>query len=189
MLSTEIKLELLVPEIPYERRIHVAGRTALILYKQYDPDQSWFDFKDGVVFIFAAIDPPPPRPEHDPFKVARSAKSTYARLDPVYRRMVSLVDHAIDQMLLPFYEHRAISAKQAKRYEEANWPGFQRTPSGALCVIQFPQNQRETVEAWCLANCTGRYRVGKWQAVFENQIDGVQAKLLFQRTVSPSFVR
>lgn len=183
MHSSAIDLEHLVPEIPYERKIHVAGLNAMVLRNQYDPDQGWFDFKDGRVFIYAAIDPPPKPPVHDVSKVLRASKAKFARLDENHRRLFHM-DQPIGQTILPFHEHRRMGVKQAKRYEEANWPGFERTPSGELCAIQFPQSDRQRVEDWCEANCAARFRVNKWNAIFESHLDAVQAKLLFQKAIN-----
>jgi hypothetical protein len=167
--------------------VFVIGGAAIILKRIYDPDQGWFPFMDGAIFI------KPPEPSQ-PKTVA--AKANVARLDrrnlkrrlgepfvivPIELQNLYPPEFHHDQLRLPFQRHRQLSNENLASLKQQGFPEFERTTTGEIARVEFPKRRLREVREWCEEVCQHYYHISPMRSVvtFQSLTEACAAKLVF----------
>jgi hypothetical protein len=159
----------------------------------YDKDQLWFSFMSGALFLT-------PRRDSGRFD-SDTNRSIYRYRSYMYRYRVrqlaaapvkvekesrKLVNYDTpDQLLLPFYETRKLTATEFKTLHDHDYPGFDRDENGRIFKFKVKmagwklKGERKNAREWCEEMCHGRYYVTTTSAYFALAHDALLAKLAF----------
>lgn len=157
----------------------VAGPEPVMLERRYDPRQLWIPF--GNSFWFVAHEPPLAKNENA-MQSAMSAmqrriKSQYAPVSEEAKRLY-IYQRDVHQYVLPFVEHKMVTASHFKRLQAQDFPTWERGPNGSIYTVEVVHLPVEPKE-WLKENCEGRFHNTKKTMYFQLGRDALRAKLMF----------
>lgn len=160
----------------HNKKIMLVGPRPLVLHKWYDPNQYWFPFMNGTVFMVRAEEPTPRYKRVPETKISRK---TYARMSPEGIKPY-IYEKGVHQHVLPFVEFKRVSNKQFKELTAAEWPTWDCDPATTRPYsLHIADNPPFDPTPWCMENLTGRFFCNNKVIYCERQIDALLAKLVF----------
>lgn len=151
----------------FENDIAIVGE-AIVLDRVVDPDQLWFPFMRGVIFKT-----PPPQ---DPMP-KRSIVHKHGGKMQTPKTMYRFIE-GVDQIPLPFFEHREVSRRQYREVLQSRHAGWDRDRSGDPIKLHFSpyHSTRDALRQWCLANAKGLFHISREFVVLSEASDAMKAK-------------
>lgn len=152
----------------FENDIAIVGE-AIVLDRVVDPDQLWFPFMRGVIYKT-------PRPSPT---AKRSIVHKHGGKIQTPKTMYHFSE-GVDQIPLPFLEHREVSRRQYREVLQSRHAGWDRDRSGDPIKLHFAPHHRsrDDLRQWCLANAKGLFHISREFVVFSEASDAMKAKLL-----------
>lgn len=147
----------------------------MVLRRWYDPDQLWFPFMQGAIFLIR--DEAEVKREHRPVPPAKLERKTYARMDPGAQHPY-VYEKDVPQYVLPFTEFKRLSNKHFKRINLADFPTWERDEHGEPFRVWILERPYDPIE-WCTENFDGRFHCSRQLITCEKEIDALRAKLVF----------
>lgn len=148
----------------------------MILNKDYDVRQLWFDFMAGSVMRLPNPAKVPPQP---PQHRQRTWNTTgYASMSEHTRTMYVYVK-GVEQMQLPFYDLRSVSKSEHSRLQQAHFAGWEK-PGGRPITFKIDPDTHRDVRRWCVDNLKGRFHLKPASLSLQLEDDAVMAKIFWQ---------
>jgi hypothetical protein len=155
------------------RSMMVVGGGVIVLKKQYDPNQHWFEFMQGVIFE-PLHQLPRPKPEY-----ARKPKVTkFARQMPGDYKLFHYIKGR-NQLCLPFPDRLKLSANQMQSVANAEFPTWDKNSDNDVPAVKYTRERKTDVEEWCLANCKGFYGIKNGEVRFQYSREYILARMMF----------
>jgi hypothetical protein len=190
---TKLQRKLYHGKLSDHRVAQVGADDFLVLEGVYDKDQHWLSFMTGALFLtgkedYSQIDRELFRGfrgyRHDIYRYrVRQAIAAPVKVEKEYRKLVNY--DIPEQLPLPFYEARKLTATEFKILQDNGFPGFDRDENGKIFKFKVKmagwklRGERKDAREWCEEMCHGRYYVTTTYAYFALAHDALLAKLAF----------
>jgi hypothetical protein len=136
----------------------------ITIARSCDPDQLWFDFMRGAVFVYS-----------QPRYLTSGPVRTNGKI-PVSQQMYHY-EAGVEQYCLPFVEHLQISRKQLRTLHRAEFPGWDKNDNHKPITLVI-SGKREKIYSWCFKNCTRHFHVGYDVVYFACAKEATIAKMM-----------
>jgi hypothetical protein len=151
--------------VPTTGEIFVVGGCVTIS-RSCDPDQLWFDFMRGAVFVYSPI-------QH----LTKAPVRTNGKIQ-VSQNMYHY-EAGIEQCALPFVEHLEINRKQLRILHRERFPGWDKDSDGGPIMLGIsPRQSAGAIREWCRVNCERHFHVSHSSALFACAKEATIAKMM-----------
>lgn len=165
------------------KQLTVLGSIPVIVVSDFHPDQRWLPFVKGVIKVLAS----PQQTKPGLFSkeaIFDLANQRHAKVGERHRRMYQY-QRGVEQLVLPFAEHRRIISKDVKMLDATGWPCFEKNDAGLVATLTLSKQEshldtvadNQRLEMWCKKHCTKRYHIGPNRAVFESWLEASMARM------------